>query len=286
MLAWLFARSAGSAFTMRVDDVTTTPHPDRAEVALRQLRDLHALGLDWDGPVSYQSDRVAQYNAVIEPLIADDRAYPCFCTRAEIRREIEAAATAPHANHMADAYPGTCGRLSSRQRADRRSGRPPALRVRAGGVVVSVTDGSGPTVQKAIDDFVIRRSDGQVAYNLAVVVDDLIQGVEQIVRGDDLLETTPRHAFLFDLLGEPRPSWHHVPLVVSPDGTRLAKRDGAVTMDDLAATGIGAAEVVRLVLRSIGLGECETLGEAVAIFDPSLIPADPWVFDPPTPGLR
>jgi glutamyl-tRNA synthetase len=220
----------------------------RPGVEERQLADLAAIGVDWDGPVVRQSERLELYAGALERLDT----YPCFCTRAEIRE----APSAPHG--PVGAYPGTCRELSASERAEREAaGRPPALRVRAGGEV---------------DDFVVRRGDGAFAYNLAVVVDDADMGVDQVVRGDDLADSTPRQAWLGRALGLPAPEYVHAPLVLGPDGARLAKRHGAVTLRELTAE-----EARRWIVRSLGLPEDGDLLEA---FDPARLPAEPTVFGP------
>jgi len=247
----------------------------REGVAEGQLTDLAALGLDPDGPVARQSARTGLYAAAVERLAAAGLVYPCFCTRAEIR----AAASAPHG--PVGAYPGTCARLSDSERAARaaETGRPPALRARTGGPDVAWTDRllgerSGP-----VDDVVVRRGDGAFAYNLAVVVDDAAQGVGEVVRGDDLADSTPRQVALGRMLGLPQPRWTHVPLVLGPDGSRLAKRHGAVTLADRAARGESPSEVLGLLARSLGLaapGERPGLPDLLARFDPAALPREPW----------
>jgi glutamyl-tRNA synthetase len=253
LLAWLFARSAGSRFLLRIEDLDTGRV--RPEHEPRQLADLEAIGLDWDATPVRQSERTHLYAAALERLDT----YPCFCTRAEIRE----AASAPHGAPAEGAYPGRCRDLTARRRAEaERSGRPPALRVRAGG---------------AVDDFVVRRNDGAFAYNLAVVVDDADQGIEQVVRGADLAETTPRQVWLARALGLPVPDHRHVPLVLGPDGARLAKRHGAVT---LAERDESPAQVRGLLAASVGLAEpgaAPAMGELVERFDPAALPTEPWV---------
>jgi glutamyl-tRNA synthetase len=259
LLAWLFARTAGSRFVLRVEDLDTGRV--RAEHEAGQLADLAALGLDWDGEVVRQSERGELYAQALERLDV----YPCYCTRAEIRE----AASAPHGEPAEGAYPGSCRELTAAQRVEReRAGRPPALRVRAGGDV---------------DDFVVRRNDGAFAYNLAVVIDDAAQGIEEVVRGADLADTTPRQVWLARRLGLPVPHHVHVALVLGPDGRRLAKRHGAVTLADRAALGEDAAAVRALLARSVGLaapGEQPSPKELVARFDPAALPTEPWVLDP------
>jgi glutamyl-tRNA synthetase len=268
LLAWLFARSAGAGFSVRMEDLDTgRVRPGAAE---QQLADLAAIGLDWDGDVTFQSRRLDLYAAAIERLRAGGHLYECFCTRAEIR----AAASAPHGPLPEGAYPGTCLHLTAAERAARRaSGRAPALRVRAGGATVAFEDrvlGGGAGV---VDDFVVQRNDGAPAYNLAVVVDDAAQGIGEVVRGDDLADTTPRQVLLAGLLGLPAPAYAHVPLVLGPDGARLAKRHGGVTLRELAP-----ADALAWIAASLELPQPGSAAELVAAFDPAALPRDPVVF--------
>jgi glutamyl-tRNA synthetase len=247
LLAWLSARGAGSSFFMRVEDLDTGRV--REEFVDEQLRDLAAIGLDWDPPVMRQSERLAVYAEAITSLDAAGLLYPCFCTRREIRE----AASAPHGPLPEGAYPGTCRHLTASERAEREaSGRPPALRLDAGAAVVEFTDRVLGPVAGVVDDLVVRRNDGAPAYNLAVVVDDAAQGVEEVVRGDDLAEGTPRQIHLARVLGLPVPSYAHVPLMYGPDGARLAKRHGAVTLRDI---DLPPERVRGDLMASVGLAE-------------------------------
>ena len=265
LLAWLFARGAGARFRVRMEDLDHGRV--RAGIAEEQLRDLAALGLDWDGEVVFQSHRHDAYEAAIERLRADGHLYECFCTRAEIR----AAASAPLGPLPEGAYPGTCLRLTEAERRRKRAGgRPPALRVRAAGARVGFADRLLGDCEGVVDDFVIRRNDGATAYNLAVVVDDAWQEIGEVVRGDDLLESTPRQVFLAGLLGLPVPAYAHVPLVLGPDGTRLAKRNVSVTVADLGATA-----ALRWIAHSLGLGDATTAAALLARFDPERTPRTP-----------
>jgi glutamyl-tRNA synthetase len=274
LLAWLFARSAGSRFLMRVEDL------DRQRVRPgceeEQLADLRAIGLDWDGPIVRQSERLDLYDDALAQLRRDGRLYPCYCTRAEIRE----AVSAPHG--PPGAYPGTCRELTAAQRAEREAtGRPPALRLRADAQRVEFEDRVlGPSAG-VVDDFVVRRGDGAPAYNLAVVVDDAATGVEEVVRGADLLDSTPRQIALARLLGTPEPRHAHVPLVLGPDGSRLAKRHGSVTLADRRALGESGADVVSWLASSAGLAEPEErvgAAELVKRFDPARLSREPATF--------
>ncbi len=248
LLAWIFARSAGSRFLVRMEDLDEGT--SRAEHEAGQLRDLEAIGLDWDGPVVHQRDRLDLYADAIAQLQHEGLTYPCYCTR----REIQEAAVAPHGPGPDGSYPGTCRDLSAAERAAREAaGRPPALRIRSGDVRVAFEDRVHGRFEGIVDDVVIRRNDGTPAYNMAVVVDDVDQGVGEVVRGDDLLASTPRQLHLAALLHLTPPSYAHVPLVLGPTGQRLAKRDGAVTLADRRARGDDAASVVGWLLASCGL---------------------------------
>jgi glutamyl-tRNA synthetase len=273
LLAWLFARSAGSRFVLRVEDLD--PRTSSPEHEKGQLADLTALGLDWDEPVVRQSERRAGHDAALDDLVARGLTYPCFCSRREVRE----ASAAPHV--LPGTYPGTCRDLSSAEVAARvASGRPAALRLRASGELVTIVDRLHGEVTRPADDIVLRRNDGVAAYHVAVVVDDDDQGVEEVVRGDDLLDSTPSQAHLLDLLGRPRPTWAHVPLALGPDGDRLAKRHGAVTLADLAAIGVTPDQVRTRIAASVGLaepGEPVTMAQLVTRFDPDALPTKPWV---------
>ncbi len=269
LLAWLFARSAGARFLVRVEDLDA----GRAREALigEQLDHLRLLGLDWDGPVVRQSERAGLYEQALERLRADGLLYECWCTRREIRE----AASAPHGPLPEGAYPGTCARLTAAQRAERAaSARPPALRVRAEAAVVAFDDAVAGRFRGAVDDFVVRRNDGAFAYNLAVVVDDAEQGIGEVVRGADLLDSTPRQLWLAARLGLPAPRHAHVPLLLDHRGVRLAKRDGAATLPGRLALGESAAQVRAELAASVGLcsaGERPTPAQLAARFDASAL---------------
>ena len=271
LLAWLFARSAGARFYLRMEDLDTGRVRTRSVEA--QLDDLRSLGLDWDGPVIHQSRRLSLYDDAIARLEQDGHLYACFCSRAEIR----AAVSAPHGPERA--YPGTCRELSATERSEReRSGRPPALRFRANEATLAFSDYLLGPQGGTVDDFVVRRGDGAPAYNLAVVVDDAAQGIGQVVRGADLVETTPRQLLLARALGLPEPLFAHVPLILGPDGRRLAKRHGAVTLAERRAQGESPAAVRSWLAASVRLaepGERVEPPELLARFDAVRLPTEP-----------
>jgi glutamyl-tRNA synthetase len=275
LLAWLFARSAGARFLVRVEDLDRSRV--RPGIEEEQLADLSAIGLEWEGPVVRQSERMELYEETIARLDADGFLFPCYCTRAEIR----AAASAPHGISAADRYPGTCRELTKTERAEREAaGRPPALRIRSEGTRIAFEDRLLGRFEEEVDDFVVRRNDGTPAYQLAVVVDDDAQGIGEVVRGADLADSTPRQILLSRLLGLPEPVYVHVPLVLGPDGRRLAKRHGAVTLSDRSE---GPESVRVWMARSLGLaeaGEKPSLGDLLARFDPARLPREPTVWSP------
>ncbi len=259
LIAWLSARAAGGRFLVRVEDLDADRSSAVHERA--QLADLSAIGLDWDEPPIRQSERGAAYAAAIETLVAAGATYECFCTR----REIAEATVAPNEGDAERPYPGTCRGLDAAERDRRRAERPAALRLRADGERVSWHDRVLGPMAGVSDDLVIRRNDGAAAYHLAVVVDDAASGVTDVIRGDDLATSTPRQVVLAHRLGLPVPAYGHVPLVRGPDGTRLAKRHGAVTLEALLAAGHTTDHVVAALVRSMGLGSVAGPGDLRAL---------------------
>ena len=222
LLAWLAARSAGGRMVLRLEDLD----PDRCTQAWcdQVMRDLEWLGLDWDNEPVYQSWRTPAYEAAFRQLEEKRLVYPCFCTRAE-----RMAASAPHRSDGQAVYDGRCRRLTAEQREDLARQRNPAWRLavpdRASFFRDLLQGMYEENLLRDCGDFILRRSDGVYAYQLAVVVDDAWMGVTQVVRGSDLLSSTPRQRYLLELLGCPAPEYGHVPLLLAPDGRRLAKRD-------------------------------------------------------------
>ncbi|MEY8403688.1 tRNA glutamyl-Q(34) synthetase GluQRS [Oscillospiraceae bacterium 44-34] len=222
LLAWLAARSEGGGMTLRLEDLD--PDRCRPEHCAQVMRDLEWFGLDWDGAPVYQSQRTEIYAEAFRRLEQQGLIYPCFCTRAE-----RLAASAPHRSDGAVVYNGRCGRLTEGERRVLAEIRRPAWRVRVSETEVSFTDLLQGEYREKLTrdcgDFILRRSDGVYAYQLAVVVDDAMMGVNQVVRGGDLLSSTPRQLWLQERLELPRPEYGHLPLLLAPDGRRLAKRD-------------------------------------------------------------
>ena len=278
LLAWLCARSTGRRFLLRIEDLDTARvRPGMAE---QQLADLAALGVIFDAEPVVQSERLAAYRDALRILA--DTTYECFCSR----REIAEAASAPHGT--VSPYPGTCRKLTEAERATRRLTRRPALRLRANGAQQTIRDLLHGEITAEVDDVVLLRNDGVPAYNLAVVVDDAFSGIDQVVRGDDLLPAAATQAYVTELLGYRPPTYVHVPLAVNVEGRRLAKRDGAVTLPQLAEEGISPGAVLRLIAESLDLavpGEHVTLDLLLGRFDVERLPREPWVVVP-SRGLR
>lgn len=270
LVAWLFARTTGRRFLLRIEDLDRV----RPGAMGRQLADLASIGIDWDDDPVRQSERTGLYDDALSRLRAAGLTYECYCTR----REISEAASAPHAPQ--GAYPGHCRDLSDATRARCRAERPAAIRLRSTVPEYGVRDAVHGRYSGVVDDVVLLRNDGVPAYNLAVVVDDGAQGVDQVVRGDDLLSSAPRQAYLGSVLGLTPPTYAHVPLAVNARGQRLAKRDGSVTLADLAARGVESRDVVARIADSLGLvGESPV--DLLDGFDPLRLPREPWIVDSP-----
>lgn len=238
LLAWLDVRSAGGELLFRVEDLD--PARCRPEYTLQLADDLRWLGLDWElgwhpGDTVYcQSARTARYEEAFRALEARGLIYPCFCSRKELL-----AASAPHGSDGLRVYSGRCRSLTPAQRQEALRGRAPAWRIRVPEREISFEDGNYGTRTEQLGtdcgDFILRRSDGVYAYQLAVSVDDGEMGVTRVVRGCDLLSSTPRQIWLLEQLGYPAPAYCHVPLLCAPDGRRLSKRDGDLDMGALRA---------------------------------------------------
>ena len=267
LLAWLAARSEGGGMVLRLEDLD--PDRCRPEYCAQVMRDLEWLGLDWDGEPVYQSRRTELYAAAFRALEGQGLIYPCFCSRAE-----RLAASAPHRSDGTAVYDGRCGRLSEEERAVRAKLRRPAWRVRTPEETVSFSDRLQGVFDENLGrdcgDFILRRSDGVYAYQLAVVVDDAAMGVTQVVRGSDLLSSTPRQLWLQDRLGLPHPEYGHLPLLLAPDGRRLAKRDRDQELGQLQDR-YAAPELVGLLAHAARL-----IDRPEAISPRELIPLFSW----------
>jgi len=273
LLAWLSVRSAGGSLVLRIEDLD--PDRCRKEYADQLCDDLKWLGLDWDegygcggdcGPYC-QSRRTAFYEEQFHKLKEQGLVYPCFCTRAE-----RLAASAPHRDDGEPIYPGTCRHLTEEERAARAETRRSAWRVMVPDEVWGVTDGNCGRYEENLlrdcGDFIVRRSDGVYAYQLAVVADDAAMGVTQVVRGRDLLSSAPRQKYLYRRLGWQEPEYYHVPLLLAPDGRRLSKRERDLDMGALRAR-YAPEELVGLLAGLAGLipaGERATAWELVPEF--------------------
>jgi glutamyl-tRNA synthetase len=259
LASWVLARrEAGGTHVLRIEDLDPLRVVAGSEVRIEE--DLRWLGLDWDEEPVRQSARGARYEEAIAALADQGLVYACDCSRAEIAR----AASAPHAGEET-VYPGTC--------RDRDPGRvmkrPPALRVRVPGGTVACDDGAMGRVEqdlaRDVGDFVVRRADGAFAYQLAVVVDDRATGITDVVRGADLLSSVPRQIWLARALGEEPPRFTHVALVVAPDGARLEKRTGGVTVRELRAAGVSAEHILGELGFGLGLATSSTPTTARAL---------------------
>ena len=245
LLAWLAARSAGGSIVLRLEDLD--PDRCRQEYCDQVMRDLEWLGLDWDGEPVYQSRRTEAYAAAFRELERQGLVYPCYCTRAE-----RLASSAPHRSDGITVYDGRCRSLTAPEREKLEKTRRPAWRAAVGEKSISFCDMLCGKYEEDLKmdcgDFILRRSDGVYAYQLAVVVDDAFQGVTQVVRGRDLLDSAPRQLWLQKELGLPHPEYGHVPLLLSPDGRRLAKRDRDQELSQLKERFTAPQLVGRLAL--------------------------------------
>ena len=302
LVNWLMARQHGWRILLRIEDLDGPRIKRHADQQL--IDDLRWLGIDWDeGPV-YQSTRRSSYDTAVDQLVSDGLAYPCVCSR----KEVDLAASAPHAEDGATVYPGTCrGRFATVAEALAATGRMPAIRFRvdtpeltfddgfacagaadrgqASGELASATVTHRHTCRPAshLGDFVIRKSDGTAAYQLAVVVDDAAAGVTDIVRGDDLLDSTPRQIILYRALGlgDRIPQYWHLPLVIGEDGRRLAKRHGDTRLATYRQAGMTAGEILALLARWCGVSSLTSIcssADLVGRFDPARMPRTAIVF--------
>ena len=277
LIAWLSARSQGGTVALRMEDIDS-PRV-KAGAAEQALEDLRWLGLDWDGEPIVQTARLAPYEAALEQLKQKELVYPCNCTRTDIA----AAASAPHAEHEGPIYPGTCSHRSAKD-ADELNGVPFAWRFRVSESPAFVDRFLGEVridLKQVGGDFVVWKSAGTPAYQLAVVVDDAAMGITEVIRGDDLVPSTPRQILLYRALGWEPPSFAHVPLVVGEDGRRLAKRHGDTRLNTLRDEPLAASRLVGRLAWSCGwLPKSEPISarELLPLFRLESIPKQPFVW--------
>lgn len=273
LIAWWRARSVGGRILMRLEDLDgPRVRPEMSEAA---LRDLAWLGLDWDGPAYVQSAGLAELAAAAERLEQQGQAYACVCSRGDVR----AAQSAPQQGDSEPRYPGTCrGKYASAAAALAETGKAAGLRLRVPDGELTVNDElSGACafdVQGTVGDFLIAKRDRAPAYQLAVVVDDARQGVNEVVRGDDLLESAARQRLLQQALGLPAVRYFHVPLVVDEAGRRLAKRHDDLSLAELRAGGTDARAIVAWAAQSCGLScdERTTASDLLPAFSLTTVP--------------
>jgi glutamyl-tRNA synthetase len=278
LIAWLSARSRGGEVRLRIEDIDSPRvKPGAAEQALNDLR---WLGLDWDGELVVQTSRIVEYKRTLEELKRKELVYPCTCSRSDIER----AASAPHAEHEGPAYPGSCAhRRASDSASLAAAGTTFAWRFRASESPEFVDRYSGNVrvdLRELGGDFVVWKSAGTPAYQLAVVVDDAAMGITEVVRGDDLIPSTPRQLLLYRALGHAPPEFAHVPLVMGPDGRRLAKRHGDTRLSSLRAAGVKPEALVGLLAWSCGWTkgpEAIAARELLPRFRLEAIPRGPFV---------
>ncbi len=272
LLVWLAARRANARLILRIEDIDSPRVKPEAVAQIEE--DLRWLGLDWDvGPI-YQTQRLPLYEQALSQLRAAERVYPCTCSRSDIAN----AASAPHADHEGPVYPRTC---AHRRAADAESlGRPFAWRFRVDHSPAFVDGFRGPTyvdLSQVGGDFVVWKNSATPAYQLAVVVDDAAMGVTEVIRGDDLVASTPRQLLLYEAFGWSAPRFTHVPLVVGTDGRRLAKRHGDTRLAALRHAGVSAPALLGLLAWS-----CGWLDTITPITLPELLPLFRWQTLPPS----
>lgn len=273
LMAWLAVRSAGGRLVLRIEDLD--PRAQNPLAAQTLMDDLQWLGLGWDEGPYYQSERTQYYQEALNDLQAKGLIYPCFCTRSELH-----AATAPHASDGTYVYPGTCRNLTPAQIEQKSKTRSPALRLRVPsqgdptGTIRFTDMAYGPQKQclaRECGDFLVRRSDGVFAYQLAVVVDDALMGITEVVRGHDLLGSVGRQVYLQRLLGYREPAYGHIPLLMAPDGRRLSKREHDLDLGVLRAALPSSRPLIGKLASLVGLAE---RGEEISAEE--LVPRFSW----------
>lgn len=277
LMAWLVAKSQGGRMVLRIEDLDR--QRSKPQFIDGVQRDLEMLGLTWDAGPFFQHDRDEAYQAAFDKLEAQGLVYPCFCTRADLH-----AASAPHRGEKL-VYPGTCRALSEAERARRAAERTPALRLSVPARTFSLDDQVQGAYQQNLaqdcGDFLIRRSDGAFAYQLAVVVDDAAQGITSVVRGVDLLCSTPQQLYLQELLGFEHPAYAHVPLLVAERDRRLSKRDRDASLEELLARFGTPAAIIGHIAWLTGLAETDEPRTPAELLEGFAIEKLPRLFNDP-----
>jgi len=281
LVNWALARQQNWRVVLRIDDLDSPRvKPGADEQAIEMLR---WLGLEWDGPIAYETRNLGHYSEALQQLADGGWIYPCRCTRSQIAA---AAMSAPHIDEHELRYPGTC-RPAQQTACEFQANLPGAAwRLRVPDHEFEFDDGilgrQRWNVQQLVGDFLVTNKQGSAAYQLAVVVDDALQGVTDVVRGADLLGSTPRQIWLHELLGIKPPNYWHVPLLIGPDGQRLAKRHGGFRLEEYRSLGTPVERVIGLIAWWSGCEELrpQSLGEFVAGFRLEQLPRKPIVFQP------
>lgn len=262
LMAWASARSQNGSFILRIEDLDIRAHNPQYTSYL--LDDLQWLGLTWDKGPFYQSKRTELYQEALVKLQQQGLLYPCFCSRADLH-----AAQAPHASDGTYVYTGICRNLSPDEREELSKHKIPATRLRVPNKTYTFKDRVyGPIAQNLAEscgDFIVQRADGVFAYQLAVVIDDADMGITEVVRGSDLLSSTPRQLYLQDVLGLSHPHYAHLPLLVAPDGKRLSKRNRDLDLGTLRNQGKTPEEILGFLAYCVGLAEIEEPLSAVQV---------------------
>ncbi len=273
MLAYLSARSQGGRFLLRIEDLDIPRCP--ASLSRAAIEDLIALGFTWDEPPLYQSQRSEIYRRALQYLTEQGHTYPCFCTRAQLM-----ASVAPNLGDTVVVYPGTCRNLTKAEAAEKAKTRTPAIRLRVPDEEINFADrlygAQRENLARDCGDFILQRSDGLYGYQLAVVVDDALSGVTEVVRGRDILSATPRQIYLQRLLGYDTPSYLHIPLLMDGEGRRLAKRDRDMDMTALLKR-FTPEEILGRLAYTAGLQQESrpaTLEELIPMYDSAKLPKE------------
>ncbi len=286
LLCWLQVRSAQGQFVLRIEDIDQAR--SRKAFADLILKDLSWLGLDWDegpdvgGPYGpyVQSARISRYEEAFKRLLNQSRLYPCYCSRAELLK----IASAPHGlASEGPSYPGTCSSLTAEQRAQKAAVKAPSFRFRLPQTELHFTDllaGRQSYAPGTGGDFVVKRADGVIAYQLAVVLDDADMHITDVWRGGDLLDSTPRQLLLYEALGLKAPQFAHVPLICNDDGSRLSKRNASLNIRSLREAGVRPQKIIGLFAYLAGMNdrlEPMQARELIAHFECSALPREPVI---------